>query len=120
MPLTDVYFVFIFLFLALLFSIGCFTSTFKGVWWLSIVASIFWFLIGIFSITRAPVFYYQRELTILWFGIGFVVMFAPVWYGRGKKEEQDFDNASKKEITSSRKWWGEVDEKVKKSKSGGR
>lgn len=120
MPLENVYFVFIFLALALLFSFACFTSMFRGQWVVSIVASLFWMLFGAFSIVQDPVFYFQRELVILWFALGFVVLFSPVWYKVGQKEEDQFEKDAKAEETSHRKWWGDVDERNKRAKTGKR
>lgn len=118
MPLENVYFVFIFLALALIFSFACFTEKFRGQWPFALVASLCWMLLGAFSIVQAPVFYFQRELTLLWFSIGFVVLFSPVWFKTGGKEEEQYNKDAKAEESSSRKWWGAVDEKNKRAKRG--
>ena len=84
MDLINVYFVFIFLTLSILFTVGAFI--FRGMWWIAVVGGLLWMLLGLGSIMYAEVFYFQRVLSVVFIVVGIAVMFSPIWYK--KKEEK--------------------------------
>jgi hypothetical protein len=111
MDLINVYFVFTFLALGILFTIGA--LYYKGLWWLSIVAGLIWILLGVGSMTYAEVFYYQRTLAIVFIVMGIGVMFTPLWY---KSKEQK----SGAEVLEGADHFSEMDSEVEDLESEGR
>lgn len=86
MLLTDFYFMWIVLILAILFSLAAFVM--KGLWWLGMIGGFFWLIFGLWGINNSsnPVIAYQRELSIVFIAVGIAIFWAPFAINRRNKK----------------------------------
>jgi energy-coupling factor transporter transmembrane protein EcfT len=102
MAIADITFLLIVLGLAVLFTVMVFI--WKGTVWMSIVSAVMWFLIGFFFIMRTQegteLLAYQEYIQLLMIGIGFVMMFSPIWL---RSKDADLEKNAPQDIDI----WGE-------------
>jgi uncharacterized membrane protein len=79
MLLTDIYFFFSIITLAVLVTIAAFY--WKQLWWVGLLGGFLWILLGLWGINNAhnPVISFQRELAIVFIVIGIGVFFLPFY-----------------------------------------
>lgn len=92
MLLTDVYFMFTILTLAVLFTIAVFI--WKAMWWFGLAAGFLWMLLGLWGMQTMsnPVITLQREMSLVFIVVGIGVIFLPFYINR--KETKSIDESS--------------------------
>ena len=86
----------------------------RGIYWLAIIAAIFWLLFGLWAIQTPEQFMFQRPTGALFIGIAIAMLFAPFWI---RAKDADLEKASPDDIDI---WAGMADEhraKVNKHKN---
>ena len=110
MLLVDVYFVWLIIPLALIFTIMAFH--YIGLVWMPFIPAVLWALTGMFLIQRPEVFTYQGYISLLFFGLAIAVLFAPHYLGAKHLDVDEQEEMTPREENAARrkKWQAKINE----------